>query len=941
MNILYFQNAITKAFLGVLLVLPLASCVNQTTSVSSARVVETGAYVEIDRSIAGIGESVSVTLRPSTLSSGADSTSLKSTEVTFFTSGGTSRGSFGNLIENFDGSVSTTFTGTNSGTETYIKATLRGQTVESFNNPSIRITPGDYSVANSQVTLDNAAPAAGSTVNITVASFDSTGAAKTSGGLSVACTGKTGAEIRAASAVVDNNDGTYSTAFQARKASVATEITCRLNGLLIVDTATFTATAGSATRLSLSSGNSQTSAVITDLSPFVVKVTDDFDNIIQNEAIDWSVTNWTGSGTSGTLSGASSNSNASGLASITHTFGTSTGSISVRARITSNTSTSLSFTAQATAGAASTLDKLTGDSQSAPINKAFSESLKVQVKDANGNPVKDTNITWTLSTGTGSLVFSPTSGISKTDSTGIASIVISSYSKMEPFQVRARLNGATEVLFTNLLARLGDPSKIRILAGNNQRKQTSKDLNTTFKVAVEDSDSNLLPDSPLTWTIVSGGGSFPAGATALTNVNGEATGAFRNGIAPGTFNVKVASQTHPGVFANFSVEAFEGTPTALVSDSGHLQEVVVGEVSQPLVIQLRDEQDVPLRNKTIRWTVLSAGNTIVSSNPTTNNAGESWVQIQTTENSVGNVNVKAELIYPTGVPSFTFTIKVVYHSLAAEYFGIMQTAGKTITDSNKKIINNFAKGLESIGIIGGDSPALREIWLMRKQFNKGSGNTVYGMLGQSNITLQNRTDAQWDAEADIANRYGICFLNNNQWGTTGVKSRDNVYNTRSLTMIVQRINTNGVESYMQTSNQSFDESINQPGKGFKIGKEVGWGNDNLKDWDANTGAGDFATMNLNIPLTIPTFIHSQVNSGTVSTFTNSYNKVTRTIDVDDMGDSNLISIARKDKTNGAGSRGLDGCMPFAMDMSKSLSDSKVTDLYNLVRDTVGQGMGLP
>ena len=920
----------------------LVSCVgNETLSIATRGAVQS-VYVETDVGIIGVGESANITIE----STGNYFDSIEAADILISTSGGSSVGVFSGLTKNLDNTFSVTFTGTESGTQTLVAISVKGGAVNTKEPRYIRVTPGDYSLTNSLVGVDSVAPGAGTSVNITVNTFDTSGAAFTVGGLVVRCTGETSGTTVSASTAIDNGNGTYSATIVAKDASAVTTVACKINNQSIVDTATFTTVAGDGTRLSIKSGNNQSAAVNTPLTKYVVTLTDAYGNAVFGETINWSVAYWSGEGSAGNLNVFSSISNPNGDAEVTHTLGTNTGLAYISASLDGTPSVITYFSATAIAGAAASLEIISGNSQSGQMGGGLAEPLKVLVKDSEGNPVADETISFALTSGGGTLILNPVSGNVTSDSEGIATVDVTSYSDIESITIEADGASTAPVAFNDLTFTVGQPSTISITQGNNQTEQTKTDLPLSFEIEVRDVFGNLLSDVPLEWTVNDGGGSFPDGAQALTAADGTAEAVFRNGNAAGYFTVTVASQNVPSVSATFTVLSTEGTPDELALDSGDNQEVLFGETSEKLTVQLRDEQDVPLEGKTIRWTV-DAGHTIVASSPVTDENGESWVQIKVSNTTAGDFNAKAE--YLAAALEYEFSLEVTYHHIAVSYFDRVARA-PDFGDVQKREISDLASKLDDLGVIAGGNPNANEIWIMRSKYNKGTGAEVFGLLGESSITLRNYNISQWTDSVNDNNKYGICFNSTNQYGTTTSSTRDSSYLARSVMVIVQMFTKVGGESFIQTSNKDFDDGINQPGEGFRIGREAGWGADNNKNWDAETDPGDFVNMDIDSRITLakPTAIHSQIYGDDTTTYINggknntSLDVVSGTVDVGSfMGDSKSISIARKDLNTGAGARGFDGCMPFAMHMNNGYSADLVDAVYQAIKETIGSDLELP
>ncbi len=173
-----------------------------------------------------------------------------------------------------------------------------------------------------------------------------------------------------------------------------------------------TVSPGAPNQIAIESGNTQSGTAGSPLAGNLqVNVKDANGNLVPNAQVNWAVASGGGS-----LSAASSNTNSSGIASITWTLGTTAGANTATATI-HGTSTSVTFSATGTAGAASTIAVSSGNSQSAAWNSALTNPIVALVRDANNNPVSGVTVNWAIASGGGSLG----SASSTTNSSGLAS----------------------------------------------------------------------------------------------------------------------------------------------------------------------------------------------------------------------------------------------------------------------------------------------------------------------------------------------------------------------------------------------------------------------------------------------------------------------------------------------------------------------------------------
>jgi adhesin/invasin len=167
------------------------------------------------------------------------------------------------------------------------------------------------------------------------------------------------------------------------------------------------------TQTTAASGNGQTDTVLATLAnPYRVIARDQNNAPVAGLTVTWTVT-----AGGGGVSAPSSMTAATGIATITHTFGATAGAQSVQATVAGLVGSPVSFTSTANAGLATQVAKNTGDAQTGTINSALAMPHSVIVKDAHGNGVSGVTVSWVAGTGGGSVA--PTSG--PTDATGVAS----------------------------------------------------------------------------------------------------------------------------------------------------------------------------------------------------------------------------------------------------------------------------------------------------------------------------------------------------------------------------------------------------------------------------------------------------------------------------------------------------------------------------------------
>jgi hypothetical protein len=339
---------------------------------------------------------------------------------------------------------------------------------------------------------------------------------------------------------------------------------------------TVTALASSANGLILVSGNDQSAPAGTALAePLVVRVTDAFGNPIPGVTITWTAIG------GGSVSEGSTVSDASGLASVTRTLGSTAGPQSTLAESPGLSGSPVTFLHTATSGSATGVAIVSGNEQSGVPGTALAQPLVVQVNDASGNPVAGAPVTWVVTGGGGTL--DPST--STTDATGRASSVWTLGPAPGSNTAEAVVSGVGQATFT-ATGLVGTPNEIRIVSGNGQSGPAGQRLGSDLVVVVLDERDNPIAGATVAWQVRSGGGSVDP-ATSTTDASGRASARWTLGTAPGN-NTLEASVSGAGS-VTFQATGAAGNPSALAlaTQPSNSAQVGVPFGRQPL-IQLRD-----------------------------------------------------------------------------------------------------------------------------------------------------------------------------------------------------------------------------------------------------------------------------------------------------------------------------------------------------------------
>ncbi|MGI8498700.1 MAG: Ig-like domain-containing protein [Gemmatimonadaceae bacterium] len=263
-----------------------------------------------------------------------------------------------------------------------------------------------------------------------------------------------------------------------------------------------------ATSLRKVSGDLQMGAAGSDLTnPLVVQVKDQSGQPMAGVTVTWAVTAGGGS-----VSRSSTVTDATGVAQVTWTLGSSLGSGAVTAIAAGLPP--VTFTATQTAGGIAAIAVVSGDNQSAVAGTALAAPLVAKVTDGGGNPVSGATVTFVSSNG-GSFG----SATATTNAAGQAQTIFTAGTGAGTTLVTATAgaSGPSAIFTVNVTPAAA--SQIVKVSGDNQTAAKGTSLPAAFVVKVTDQYGNTISGKTVTWTTT--GGTLSAASTT-TDVKGEA-----------------------------------------------------------------------------------------------------------------------------------------------------------------------------------------------------------------------------------------------------------------------------------------------------------------------------------------------------------------------------------------------------------------------------------
>ena len=426
-----------------------------------------------------------------------------------------------------------------------------------------------------------------------------------------------------------------------------------------------------ATRLEQISGNKQTGLTGGALeNPFVVKVLDQYEAALAGTEVTFTVL--TGGGT---LSTGTTTTGANGQATSTLSLGAAPGTNTVEVSA-AGVSETVTFTAE---GIPPTLTSVSGNNQMSATGTALANPFVVEVLDGNGNPLVGVAVTFAVLTGDGTL----STGTTTTGVNGQAVSTLSLGAAPGTNTVEASVEGTSQtVTFTAE----GIPPTLTSVSGNNQMATTGTALANPFVVEVLDGNGDPLTGVPVTFVVLTGGGTLST-TTSITDANGQAASMLNLGAAPGTNTVEVSAE---GVSETVTFTA-EGIPPTQTIVSGNNQIATTGTaLANPFVVEVLDGNGDPLAGVAVTFTVVAGGGTLSNTTSVTDANGQATsTLILGTAPGTNTVEVRVEGI-----------IEIVTFSAVAELleFDLSLSAGLNLIHLPLKVraVNGMPADIQSI-----------------------------------------------------------------------------------------------------------------------------------------------------------------------------------------------------------------------------------------------------
>ena len=262
-------------------------------------------------------------------------------------------------------------------------------------------------------------------------------------------------------------------------------------------------------------------------SPFVVEVRDGDSVAFEGVPVTFTVTSG-----GGTLSTASVTTDSNGRAESTLTLGSDAGTNTVEVAVT-GVQEKQTFSAEGVS-MPKTIQLISGNNQEGSPGASLANPFVVEVQDQSDNPLPDVEVTFTVTSGGGTLSAASVT----TDSNGRVESTLTLGPDAGMNTVTVSVTGIQEQqTFTAEGVRI--PKAFWIITGDKQQGLIGEPLPGPIIVEVRDQSGAPMPDVEVTFSVGSGGGTLSV-TSVMTDNDGRAESILTLGPDPGTNSVEVA-----------------------------------------------------------------------------------------------------------------------------------------------------------------------------------------------------------------------------------------------------------------------------------------------------------------------------------------------------------------------------------------------------------------
>jgi plastocyanin len=265
-----------------------------------------------------------------------------------------------------------------------------------------------------------------------------------------------------------------------------------------------------------------------------------------------------------------------------------------------------------------TISKLSGDSQVGSANATLGASLVVSVVDQNDAPAAGQTVTWTATTGGGSV----TSGTSQTDASGHAAMGRTLGSAAGFQGTTAALSGATgsPITFTSI-SQIQGAFTIAAGTGGGQSDTVLSQLGAPFQATVTDHLGAPVAGVIVSFNVTAGGGTLTQAADT-SDGSGHVTTILTLPSTSGTKTVQASVTGLLGSPVSFNANATSGTATQMAKSAGDSQVALISTaLPNPHTVLVKDAHGNTVAGFKVHWSVGTGGGSVSDTAPLTNASG--------------------------------------------------------------------------------------------------------------------------------------------------------------------------------------------------------------------------------------------------------------------------------------------------------------------------------
>ena len=273
-----------------------------------------------------------------------------------------------------------------------------------------------------------------------------------------------------------------------------------------------------------------------------------------------------------------------------------------------------------------TLEKVSGDSLSLPVNQLSTEPLVVNVNDADGLPVWSSSPVVQFTQTVGDVSF-PQGNTTASDEFGRSSVRIKLNAGGTHTITAQPIGGSSQVAFT-AFAQAGAPEQLLPAVNTELEAQVASVLNDDIMVMVEDKDGNAVNGVPVYFTLKNqpiNGNAQVDTQRVITGTGGPvgiAVAKITLGEKIGEYLVSATSPEIVGERVDFRIVATAGPARYMTKHSGDLQRMTKGRwLLEPVVVKVMDEYQNPVVGKAVSFAPLNNSGSVEQSAEYSDEAG--------------------------------------------------------------------------------------------------------------------------------------------------------------------------------------------------------------------------------------------------------------------------------------------------------------------------------